>query len=286
MTTKQSTLHEQTSLSPSTEPVVAGLSNVKHIILVLSGKGGVGKSTVATELALVLADSGNRVGVLDIDLTGPSLPEMFGLAGQQVHQSSAGWIPVYADQTKQLGVMSMGFLLPKKDDAIIWRGAKKNAMIKQFLSDVAWGNLDYLIIDTPPGTSDEHISIVEYLQEFNPDGAVIVTTPQAVSLADVRKEISFCRKVNLPILGLVENMSGFICPHCTECSDLFSKGGGEALATEKDIRFLGRIPIDPQLSIMIETSRFADTFRNSPLHAMFSSIAEKLLSPATADETI
>ncbi|EGF77774.1 hypothetical protein BATDEDRAFT_27495 [Batrachochytrium dendrobatidis JAM81] len=262
MTTKQSTLHEQTSLSPSTEPVVAGLSNVKHIILVLSGKGGVGKSTVATELALVLADSGNRVGVLDIDLTGPSLPEMFGLAGQQVHQSSAGWIPVYADQTKQL------------------------AMIKQFLSDVAWGNLDYLIIDTPPGTSDEHISIVEYLQEFNPDGAVIVTTPQAVSLADVRKEISFCRKVNLPILGLVENMSGFICPHCTECSDLFSKGGGEALATEKDIRFLGRIPIDPQLSIMIETSRFADTFRNSPLHAMFSSIAEKLLSPATADETI
>ncbi|KAJ1339554.1 hypothetical protein BSLG_005801 [Batrachochytrium salamandrivorans] len=145
------------------------------------------QSTVATELALILADSGNRVGVLDIDLTGPSLPEMFD------------WLTA--------------------------------------------------------STSDEHISIVEYLQEFNPDGAVIVTTPQAVSLAD-------------------------------ECSDLFSKGGGEALATEKDIRFLGRIPIDPQLSIMIETSRFADTFRNSPLHAMFSSIAEKLLSPATADETI
>ncbi|KAI8928147.1 P-loop containing nucleoside triphosphate hydrolase protein [Entophlyctis helioformis] len=185
-----------------------------HIVLVLSGKGGVGKSTVTTELALTLADAGKRVGVLDIDLTGPSLPEMFGLAGRQVHQSSSGWLPVYTDETKRLGVLSLGFLLPNKDDAVIWRGPKKTAMIKQFMNDVAWGEIDYLLIDTPPGTSDEHISIAEYLREYSPDGAVIVTTPQAVSLADVRKELSFCRKVGIPILGLVENMSGFVCPHC------------------------------------------------------------------------
>ncbi|KAH6567328.1 hypothetical protein BASA61_006354 [Batrachochytrium salamandrivorans] len=267
--------------SADSEPVKSSLSQVKHIILVLSGKGGVGKSTVTTELALVLADMGKRVGVLDIDLTGPSLPEMFGLSGQQVHQSSTGWIPVYVDDTKQLGVMSLGFLLPNKDDAVIWRGPKKNAMIKQFLSDVCWGELDYLLIDTPPGTSDEHISVVEYLQEYSPDGAVIVTTPQAVALADVRKEISFCKKVKLPILGLVENMSGFVCPHCAECSDLFSKGGGEDLATEKAILFLGRVPIDPQLSTLVETSRFAETFRGSSLHGVFSRIAQQLVAEST-----
>eukprot|EP00842_Homolaphlyctis_polyrhiza_P001188 jgi/Hompol1/206/HPOL_004396-RA len=257
-----------------------GLESVKHIILVLSGKGGVGKTTVTTELALALADAGKRVGVLDIDLTGPSIPEMFGLGGMQVHQSSAGWIPVYTDASQKLGVMSLGFLLPNKDDAVIWRGPKKNAMIKQFLSDVAWGDIDYLVIDTPPGTSDEHISIAEFLKEHNPDGAVIVTTPQAVSLADVRKEISFCRKVGINILGLIENMSGFVCPHCAECSDLFSKGGGEQLAIDQSITFLGRIPIDPQLTTLIETTRFADQFRASPLHTVFADVVRKLLSPS------
>ncbi|KAJ3089768.1 Nucleotide-binding protein 2, partial [Quaeritorhiza haematococci] len=247
------------------DAVSENLKNVKHIILVLSGKGGVGKSTVTMQLAISLLRateneaspasgiSGNeevegkqgtaakgrrKVGVLDVDLTGPSIPRMFGVDDQQVHQASTGWIPVYVDEEKQLGVMSIGFLLQKKDDAIIWRGPKKNAMIKQFLQDVAWGDLDYLIIDTPPGTSDEHISVVEFLRECNPDGAVVVTTPQAVSLSDVRKELNFCKKVQIPILGVVENMSGYVCPHCSECSDIFSKGGGEAMASQFEVDFL------------------------------------------------
>lgn len=194
------------------------LDSVKHIVLVLSGKGGVGKSSVTTQLALTLVAKGYKVGVLDIDLTGPSAPRMFGLEGRQVHQSSAGWVPVYTDATKRLCVMSIGFLLQNRSDAVVWRGPKKTAMIRQFLSDVVWGDLDYLLIDTPPGTSDEHISVAETLkQAADPDGAVLVTTPQGVATADVRKELSFCRKVGFNVLGVVENMSGFVCPHCSVC---------------------------------------------------------------------
>ncbi|KAI8093866.1 cytosolic Fe-S cluster assembly factor CFD1 [Halteromyces radiatus] len=199
------------------------LSNIKHIILVLSGKGGVGKSSVTTQLALGLVDKGFKVGVLDVDLTGPSIPRMLGLDGKKVHQASQGWVPVYADEHQRLSCMSIGFLLASKNDSVVWRGPKKNAMIKQFLQDVYWGDLDYLLIDTPPGTSDEHIGVVEYLKAFQPDGAVIVTTPQAVAVADVRKELSFCRKVKLPILGVVENMSGYICPHCAVSFFFFFK---------------------------------------------------------------
>ncbi|KND02230.1 iron-sulfur cluster assembly protein CFD1 [Spizellomyces punctatus DAOM BR117] len=259
-------------------PATSNLSQVKHIILVLSGKGGVGKSTVSTELALSLVELGKKVGVLDIDLTGPSIPRMFGLDGQQVHQASTGWIPVYADETKRLAVMSLGFLLQNKDDAVVWRGPKKTAMIKQFLEDVAWGELDYLLIDTPPGTSDEHISVAENLRQYNPDGAVVVTTPQAVSLADVRKELNFCRKVKIPVLGVVENMSGFVCPHCAECSDLFSKGGGEAMAEEFKVDFLGRVPIDPTLTTLIEAEggSFVNRFTQSSLYPIFQKITEKV----------
>ncbi|KAI8908970.1 P-loop containing nucleoside triphosphate hydrolase protein [Gorgonomyces haynaldii] len=246
------------------------------ILLVLSGKGGVGKSTCTTELALTLRKRGFRVGVLDIDLTGPSLPEMFGLKDKQVHQSDAGWIPVYTDETQTLGIISLGFLLQNKDDAVIWRGPKKQAMIKQFITDVNWGNIDYLLIDTPPGTSDEHISIVESLGQFHPD-SIIITTPQQVSLNDVRKEISFCRKVGLNILGLIENMSGFVCPHCKECTNIFSTGGGEQLAQNCAIPFLGRVPIDPQLTTLIEMSKFPETFQKSQLAEIFDDIVTKLV---------
>ncbi|KAJ3124175.1 Nucleotide-binding protein 2 [Nowakowskiella sp. JEL0407] len=175
--------------------------------------------------------------------------------------------------------MSIGFLLDRQDDPIIWRGPKKTAMIKQFLEDVDWGNIDYLIIDTPPGTSDEHISVAENLKNFNPDGAVIVTTPQAVALADVRKELNFCKKVKIPILGVVENMSGFICPHCAECSDLFSKGGGEAMASEFNVDFLGRVPIDPALTTQIEQGgSFLNVFTQSSLFSIFNNITEKVIS--------
>jgi Mrp family chromosome partitioning ATPase len=218
------------------------LENVKHIILVLSGKGGVGKSTITTSLALSLP---GNVGVLDIDLCGPSLPKMLGVSSSKITQAKNGWNPVRVDEKTLL--MSLQFLLPGVDDAVIWRGPKKNAMIKQFLNDTQWGDLDYLVVDTPPGTSDEHLAIVEYLQHHPHVTAVIVTTPQAVAISDVKKEISFCKTVGVEISGIVENMSGFVCPHCSECTPIFSSGGGEELAKELDIQFLGKVPLDPSM---------------------------------------
>uniref|UniRef100_A0A6J0UU59 Cytosolic Fe-S cluster assembly factor NUBP2 isoform X1 n=1 Tax=Pogona vitticeps TaxID=103695 RepID=A0A6J0UU59_9SAUR len=191
------------------------LAGVQHIILVLSGKGGVGKSTISTELALALSHAGKKVGILDVDLCGPSIPRMLNVQDCDVHQCDSGWVPVFVDQDKSIALMSIGFLLEKPDDAVVWRGPKKNALIKQFVTDVTWGELDFLIVDTPPGTSDEHISIVEALRPYKPLGAILVTTPQAVSVGDVRRELTFCKKTGLRVLGIVENMSGFICPHCT-----------------------------------------------------------------------
>ncbi|SNX85971.1 related to nucleotide binding protein (NBP 2) [Melanopsichium pennsylvanicum] len=247
--------------------IVRRLSSVSNIILVLSGKGGVGKSSVSAQLALSLSSSTvvscsssdpvprqARVGILDIDLTGPSIPRMLGLDGSTVKQSTDGWVPVYTDSAQTLAVMSVGFLLRSKNDSVVWRGPKKNAMIKQFLGDVRWGQLDYLIIDTPPGTSDEHISILEYLRTFNPS-AVMVTTPQAVSLADNLRSLDFCNKTGLPVLGLIENMSGYICPHCKDCTNVWGRGGGEALAKREEIHFLGRIPIDPGLVRVLDDAK-------------------------------
>ncbi|KAK4118775.1 cytosolic Fe-S cluster assembly factor CFD1 [Parathielavia appendiculata] len=241
------------------------LSKVKHIVLVLSGKGGVGKSSVTTQLALSLSLAGHSVGVLDVDLTGPSIPRMFGIEDAKVTQAPGGWLPITvhsADQSSGIGslrVMSLGFLLPRRGDAVVWRGPKKTAMVRQFLSDVFWDELDYLLIDTPPGTSDEHISLAEtLLQKARSDqlaGAVVVTTPQAVATADVRKELNFCTKTGIRVLGVVENMSGFVCPNCSECTNIFMSGGGEIMAKDFNVRFLGRIPIDPQFLVLIETGK-------------------------------
>ncbi|EPY52676.1 par A family ATPase/WD repeat iron cluster assembly fusion protein [Schizosaccharomyces cryophilus OY26] len=242
------------------------MDQVRHVILVLSGKGGVGKSSVTTQLALSLHASKLhsrplKIGILDIDLTGPSIPRMFGKDAEEsrIRQSSAGWIPVYTDETKEIGLMSLGFLLPSKKDSVVWRGPKKAAMIRQFVSDVHWGELDYLIIDTPPGTGDEHLTIVESLMTETSDvrkapidGAVMVTTPQALATLDVQKEIDFCKKADLRILGIVENMSGFICPHCADCTNIFSSGGGSTLAEKYKVPFLGSVPIDPKFGEMIE----------------------------------
>ena len=189
------------------------MKNVKHKVLVLSGKGGVGKSTFSSQLSFALAsDETRQVGLMDIDVCGPSVPKIMGLEGEQIHHSNNGWSPVFVQEN--LGVMSIGFMLPDPDEAVIWRGPKKNGLIKQFLRDVDWGELDFLVVDTPPGTSDEHLSIVQLLKPTGIDGAVVITTPQEVALADVRKEINFCQKVGIPVLGLVENMAGFICPGC------------------------------------------------------------------------
>lgn len=200
----------------------ARLSDIKHKILVLSGKGGVGKSTFTAALSFALAaDEDVQVGVMDIDITGPSLPRIMGVEGEQIHESSSGWTPIYVRDN--LSLISTSFLLPTPDTPIIWRGPKKNGMIKQFIKDVDWDELDFLVIDTPPGTSDEHLSISTFLRQASEtssstdsgiDGALIVTTPQEVALLDVRKELDFCRKAGIRVLGIVENMSGFVCPNC------------------------------------------------------------------------
>ncbi|KAI1327763.1 cytosolic Fe-S cluster assembly factor CFD1 [Xylariaceae sp. FL0255] len=241
------------------------LSRIKHIVLVLSGKGGVGKSSVTTQLALSLSLAGHSVGVLDVDLTGPSMPRMFNIEDAKVTQAPGGWLPVPIHAANQeagvgeLRCMSLGFLLKGRGDAVVWRGPKKTAMIRQFLSDVLWGEVDYLLIDTPPGTSDEHISLAEtLLKDALPGqmaGAVVVTTPQAVATADVRKELNFCAKTGIPVIGVVENMAGFVCPSCAECTDIFGKGGGQAMATDFNVKFLGRVPIDPQFVMLVETGR-------------------------------
>merc|ERR1712004_262370 len=255
------------------------LSEVKHIILVLSGKGGVGKSTMATQLALGLREAGHKVGLLDVDLCGPSIPKMLSAQGQDVHQCPQGWVPVYVDNEKRLGLISIGFLLKSEDDAIVWRGPKKTAMIKQFLRDVCWGELDYLVIDTPPGTSDEHISVVETLRSYNPDGAVLVTTPQAVAVDDVRREASFCKRTGIPIIGVVENMSGYVCPHCSECTNIFSKGGGEALAKICNAPFLGFVPLDPTLTQSLEEGKsYLTQFTQSPTKEAILKIIQQILS--------
>ncbi|CAO3611314.1 unnamed protein product [Cunninghamella blakesleeana] len=254
------------------------MKQVKHKILVLSGKGGVGKSSFTSQLAFALSqDEDQQVGVMDIDICGPSVPTIMGVVGEQIHQSNTGWQPVYVQDN--LAVMSIGFMLPDKDDAIIWRGPKKNGLIKQFLRDVEWGELDYLIVDTPPGTSDEHLSVNTYLKETGIDGAVIITTPQEVALQDVRKEIDFCRKANIPILGLVENMSGFVCPNCHGESVIFppTSGGAKALADELNIELLGKIPLDPRVAKSCDMGvSFLDEYPESPACAAFESIIDKL----------
>ncbi|XP_072385888.1 cytosolic Fe-S cluster assembly factor Nubp2 homolog [Diabrotica undecimpunctata] len=253
------------------------LDSVKHIILVLSGKGGVGKSTVSTQLSLVLTEKGYKVGILDIDLCGPSIPYLLQLEGKDVHQANEGWIPVFFDNNQNLAVMSIGFLLNDRNSSIVWRGPKKTSMVKQFLTDVCWGDLDYLIIDTPPGTSDEHITVMETLKTVKCDGAIIVTTPQQVSIEDVRKEITFSKKTGIPILGLIENMSGFVCPHCSDCTNIFSKGGGESLAELTEIPLLGTLPIDPQVGELLGKCCIKE-FPDSPLSKEFNNIVNKIIN--------
>ncbi|XP_074775413.1 cytosolic Fe-S cluster assembly factor NUBP1 isoform X2 [Athene noctua] len=218
-----------------------------------------------------------RVALLDIDICGPSIPKMMGLEGEQVHQSGSGWSPVYVEEN--LGVMSVGFLLSSPDDAVIWRGPKKNGLIKQFLRDVDWGEIDYLIVDTPPGTSDEHLSIVQYLSAAHIDGAVIITTPQEVSLQDVRKEINFCHKVKLPVIGVVENMSGFICPKCKNESQIFppTTGGAEKMCQNLNVSLLGKVPLDPQIGKSCDKGQsFLAEAPESPATSSYRSIIQRI----------
>ncbi len=250
------------------------LQRIKHKILVLSGKGGVGKSTVAVNLAMSLALAGKSVGLLDIDIHGPSVPKILGLEKEIVQITGDTILPV--EMIGNLKVMSIGFLLRQSDDAVIWRGPMKYQMIKQFLKDVQWGILDFLIVDSPPGTGDEPLSIVQLLEDA--DGAVIVTTPQEVALSDVRKCISFCSVLNLSVLGVLENMSGFICPKCGEKTDVFKSGGGENMARQMGVPFLGRIPIDPQIVQSCDSGKpFVYHYNQSQTAKAFKEISDPIL---------
>ncbi|KAK2584913.1 hypothetical protein KPH14_002509 [Odynerus spinipes] len=272
---------------PGIELVKERLSTVKYKILVLSGKGGVGKSTVTSLISRVLADSNpdKNIAVLDIDICGPSQPRILGALGEQVHQSGSGWSPVYIEDN--LSLMSIGFLLGSSSDAVIWRGPKKNGMIRQFLSEVDWGNLDYLILDTPPGTSDEHLSVTTYLKGAGITGAIVVTTPQQVALLDVRKEIDFCRKVNIPILGVVENMSQFVCPKCKNSAEIFpaSTGGGSAMATDLNVDFLGSLPLDPLVARCCDEGKnFLTEIPKSPTIVALREIVTKIVDKCESDK--
>ncbi|XP_045597312.1 cytosolic Fe-S cluster assembly factor Nubp2 homolog isoform X2 [Procambarus clarkii] len=268
-------------MTAAAEPILAG---VGHTMLVLSGKGGVGKSTATVQLALSLRAAGHRVGVLDIDLCGPSIPRMMGIEGMDVLTTPEGkWVPVFVDEEKRLSVISIAFFLESKNDAVIWRGPKKNAMVKQLLTSILW-DVDYLIIDTPPGTSDEHISVMENIRSASVLGAVLVTTPQMVAVDDVARELTFCRRTGINILGIIENMSGFVCPTCSECSNILATGGGEQLAVRAKVPFLGRVPIDPNLAHCTEEGlSYLDKFASSPVSQVYHKIIHTLIGKELED---
>ncbi|MQY77492.1 MAG: P-loop NTPase [Spirochaeta sp.] len=218
------------------------LARIRNILIVMSGKGGVGKSTIAVNLAVGLVQSGFKTGLMDVDLHGPSTLKMLGLEDKPINATADFLIPLSFNQ--ELKVISMASLLENSDAAVIWRGPLKIVAIKQFIADVLWDDLDYLIIDSPPGTGDEPLTVAQLIPRAK---SIIVTTPQQVSILDIRKSIIFCRKINMEVLGIIENMSGLTCPHCGEDIDLFSYGGGEKTAEDMDVPFLGRIPIDPKI---------------------------------------
>jgi ATP-binding protein involved in chromosome partitioning len=226
------------------------LARIGRKILVMSGKGGVGKSTVASYLALLMSRNGNKVGLLDVDLHGPSIPRLMNVeAGLGIPEE--GLVRPYRF-SDNLFIVSLEMVLGDKDTAVIWRGPMKISAIRQFVSDIDWGDLDYLIVDSPPGTGDEPLTVAQTIPDAE---ALIITTPQEISLADVRKSINFCRQVNMKIMGVVENMSGFACPHCGKKISIFGSGGGKIMAHQMGVSFLGEIPLDAQMVEMGDKGR-------------------------------
>jgi Mrp family chromosome partitioning ATPase len=252
------------------------LGQIKHKIVVMSGKGGVGKSSTAVNLSMALAHLGAKVGLVDVDLHGPDIPRMLGLSGAPGANAEGKLTPMA--YSENLSAISVESLTETKDDAIIWRGPVKYSVIQQFIGQVAWGPLDFLIIDAPPGTGDEPLTVAQTIREAQ---AVIVTTPQKVSLADVRKSINFCKTVKMEIFGLVENMSGLVCPHCNCEVDLFGSGGGEQTASRMEIPFLGAIPFDPEMVSCTDAGvAYLEKHPDSPVSNAYRNIAEKLKTMA------
>jgi ATP-binding protein involved in chromosome partitioning len=252
------------------------LMRIENTLMILSGKGGVGKSTVAVNLAAALSGQDLQVGLLDIDLHGPSVPTLLKLdRTKATGRNERGMVPVSFNDN--LKVMSIEFIMGEDtDEAVIWRGPMKHGMIRKFISEVDWGNLDFLIVDAPPGTGDEPLSICQMAPPRSQ--AVIVTTPQQVALKDVKKSIRFCSALGMPVFGIIENMSGFVCPDCGATHDLFKTGGGERLARETGYRFLGRIPIDPRLVTCSDEGKpFVLEYPTSPAAQAFDGIIEPIL---------
>ena len=253
----------------------AWMAKIKHKIVILSGKGGVGKSTVAANLAMALALKGRPylVGVLDADITGPSIPKILGTRGQRLGAGPPGIFPA----TGPLGIkiVSMDFLLPSDETPVIWRGPLKSVAIRQFLADVVWGDLEFLVVDLPPGTGDEALSIMQLIPDI--DGVIIVTIPSEVSQIVVKKAVTFARQLNVPIIGIVENMSGFVCPKCGAEINIFKVGGGKKISEDLMVPFLGSIPIDPEVCEDSDKGMpFIVEHMNSPAAKAFMEIVKKI----------
>ncbi len=248
------------------------LTRIKNKIMIMSGKGGVGKSSVSVNLAIALAEKKFKVGLMDVDIHGPDIPRMLGLKGMLTGNANKRLDPMrYSDM---LTAVSIESLMSNKDDAVIWRGPMKHGAIRQFIGEVEWGDLDYLIIDSPPGTGDEPLTVAQLIKDAR---AVIVTTPQEIALADVRKSINFCRTVKMDILGLVENMSGYSCPHCGESVDIFGSGGGERTAALAGLKLLGRIPFDPNIVKCGDAGiSFQQQYADAPATRIFGEIATQI----------
>ena len=256
------------------ETAAKSLSKIKNKFLIMSGKGGVGKTSTSVNLAIALAGKGFKVGLLDVDLHGPDIPKMLGLEGTMEISQSRKLQP--KQFSENLCAVSIESLLPDRDEAVIWRGPVKYNAIRQFIEEVEWGELDYLLIDAPPGTGDEPLTIAQLIKDAR---AIVVTTPQEVALADVRKSISFCRRVELEIFGLVENMSGFTCPHCSQAVDLLGNGGGEKTATAAGIPFLGKIPFDPRMVSCSDAGvSFQEKHKDAEAAKAFIRVAESMSS--------
>ena len=245
------------------ERLKSNLAKIKNKLIVMSGKGGVGKTTVAVNLAYGLAIKGNKVGILDVDIHGPNIAKMLGIEGERLVGFDSGIEPI--EVLLNLKAVSIALLFENRDQPIIWRGPLKMITIKQFLADVNWGELDYLIIDSPPGTGDEPLSVCQLIPDIN--GAIVVTTPQDVAILDSRKSILFAKELKIPFIGIIENMSGFMCPHCKKEIDLFGTGGGEKSAQDLNVPFLGRIPIEPEIVKLGDSGQPFVYFRKETLTA-------------------
>ncbi|MGP8321674.1 MAG: P-loop NTPase [Methanosarcinaceae archaeon] len=254
--------------------VVMNLRDVKHKIMIMSGKGGVGKSTVAANLAASLAERGLDIGLLDCDIHGPTIPKLFGVENEKPDVDESGLLPVTV--SPHLKIMSIGFFIDDNDSPVIWRGPAKMGAIKQFIEEVSWGKLDYLIIDLPPGTGDEPLSVAQLIPDC--DGAIVVTTPQDVALISVRKSINFVKTVKIPIIGIVENMSGIVCPHCNEMIDVFGSGGVSKAASDFGVRILGTLPIEPAVASGGDSGKvFADKEGTSQWNLNFEKIVDAVV---------